>query len=150
MVEAGLRVVKSQPMGETFFFFFPSDKILLKPGVGEWRERFVPSDCSQGQCTLGGKWKLTNTAPKLRRGREGRKSCEIRSPLQGEGCPCPALHLQWFFLYSIISAQIPHKSPEPLCSFTCTVSVIRVLIHVNLCGNYRVRQYFLVYCFFPM
>lgn len=117
VVEAGLRVVKSQPMGETFFFF-PSGKILLKPGVGEWRERFVPSDCSQGQCTLGGKWKLTNTAPKLRRGREGRKSCEIRSPLQGEGCPCPALHLQWFFLYSIISAQIPHKSPEPLCSFT--------------------------------
>lgn len=48
----------------------------------------------------------------------GGKAVKCYHHCKGKDAPAPALDLEWFFLYSIISAQIPHESPEPLCSFT--------------------------------
>lgn len=83
-----------------------SRKILLKTGGGKWREYFMPFNCPQAQRTLDGKWKLIYTAPKLLRGREGgEKAVKRYHNRKGKDAPAPALDLEWFFLYSIISAQ---------------------------------------------
>lgn len=86
---------------------------------------------------------------KIIKGRWG-QSCEMLLQSQGKRCPCPSSGSQVvLFLQYHLSPVTPRK-PWAVVFLHCTVSVIRVLIHVNLCENYCVQQYFLVYCFLPM
>lgn len=123
-----------------------SCKILLKTGGGKWRECFMPFDCPQAHHTLDGKWKLIYTAPKLLRGRGG--SCETLSQSQGKRCPFPSSGSRVVLSLQYHLSPVTPRKPWAVVFLHCTVSVIRVLIHVNLCENYCVQQYFLVYCFF--
>lgn len=67
----------------------------------------MPFNCPQAQRTLDGKWKLIYTAPKLLRGRGGGggEAVKCYHNRKGKDAPAPALDLERFFLYSIISAQ---------------------------------------------
>lgn len=109
----------------------------------------MPFDCPQAQRTLDGRWKLIYTAPKLLRGRWGRgvESCETLSQSQGKRCPSSGSLVVLSLQYHL--SPVTPRKPWAVVFLHCTVSVIRVLIHVNLCENYCVQQYFLVYCFFP-
>lgn len=129
-------------------FVLMSCKILLKTGGVKWRERFMPFNYPQAQHTLDGKWKLIYTAPKLLRDGGGRAVKRLLQS-QGKRCPCPSSGSQVVLsLQYHLSPETPRK-PWAVVFLHCTVSVIRVLIHVNLCENYCVQQYFLVYCFLP-
>lgn len=89
-----------------------------------------------------------DSLPRKRAGK--RRSGEARSPVQGTWLLPRAIsprsslpgHLSSITLWKPWSVVFLH----------CTVSVMKkkkkVLIHVNLCENYCVQQYFLVYLFF--
>lgn len=106
--------------------------LLTGPVHSGW-EVEVNEHCTEIKEGERGEEKLWNTVTAARGG----------MPLPGSASPM-VLSLQHH-----LSPDTPQK-PWAVVFLHCTVSVIRVLIHVNLCGNYRVRQYFLVYCFFPM
>lgn len=78
----------------------------------------------------------------------GVESCETLSQLQRKRCPSSGSRVVLSLQYHL--SPVTPRKPWAVVFLHCMVSVIRVLIHVNLCENYCVQQYFLVYCFFPM
>lgn len=78
------------------------------------------------------------------------EGCEKVPQSQGRRCPCPSSGPQAVLSLQHHLSPVTPRKPWAVVFLHCTVSVIRVLIHVNLCGNYCVQQYFLVYGFFPM
>lgn len=107
--------------------------LLTGPVHSGWKVE-VNKHCTEIKKGERGEEKLWNAVTAARGG----------MPLPGSASPM-VLSLQHH-----LSPDTPQK-PWAVVFLHCTVSVIRVLIHVNLCENYCVRQYFLVYClFFPM
>lgn len=128
--------------------FLMSCKILFKTGGVKWREHFMPFSYPQAQHTLDGKWKLIYCT-KIIKGRWG-QSCETLLQSQGKRCPCPSSGFQVVLPLQYHLSPVTPRKPWAVVFLHCTVPVIRVLIHVNLCENYCVQQYFLVYCFLPL
>lgn len=88
-------------------------------------------------------WMDRHTCQKARR---KRRPGDTRAPALGTRSlprsPRPGLSLP----AHLSSISKPHEALVR-CVSHCTVSVLKVLIHVNLCENYCVQQYFLVYLF---